>query len=1404
MSASLTRIRLLVAAAAADDPAWLAWSEARNTSSAAARMIVQRVSRGPDSGASGFVALGFAESLRWFGPVADETARRRIIAYAEQVLAAGAFPPPSQELRELTWPRIAAGPAGRSGILLLSHAETDLLALERVADELPTGFPPVAGEPLAGLDCAAALIDKAGGAPGSKLVVVVRIHGAPAAVPGLEDLVSHAEREGWHVVAISGVDSAMSAGWPRTSTVCAALAASLSAYFMAGGVGNVANGLFQVAHELLGQAIEFQPPQEMPAHGLYHPDLLLTSVEEWRSFRRAGRPVAPVLFYRAHVLSGNLQFVDQMVRALESRGFAAVGVFTSSLRERDAAGVPIALGLLDPPAVIVNTVSFPMLTLSSLNPSPESAQRSALELLDAPIIQAICCGASRSDWSESARGLGPAEAAMNVALPECDGRLISIPISFKEQHRYVPDPERTGRVADLARRLVRLRETPNAQKRIAIVLGNPGGKAKRIGGAVGLDTPASLLRWLSDMRGRGYDVGSLPETPDELMSQLLAQGCYDEACPLDPRSAWRLPRSSYVTWFKDQSALFRKSVRDAWGEPAASGATLAPPFWRGGKQSGRLPLMALYEPHSDPNDYLFSAVAFGNVIVAIQPPRGFGFDQETIYHSPDLPPCHHYAAFYRWLADDWRADAVVHFGTHGTLEWLPGKSLAMSADCAPDVLLGDLPLFYPFVINNPGEGAQAKRRTHAVIIDHLVPPLTQADSYGPLATLARLVEEYYRAESLDPAKLTVLRAQIWDLVQAQRLEEDLQQIRRERHGDHVHAWDSRISERGVPRAMESLSGRGFAHLLEDLDAYLCDLGRAQIRSGLHVFGVPPSGTALVDLMFAILYCSNGNVVPIVDAVAEACGIAPGTLQERRGVWPEPLRPALAACCKGDVVTVGQVCTAVESLARQLLRDLADSGFKVDRIDELLRLKLGTSTDELHDVLKFACEVVAPNLARTTDETTNLFAALEGRYVPAGPSGAPTRGMAHVLPTGRNFYTVDPRGVPSPAAWTTGLALASAALDRHFDDVGRWPESIALSVWGTPTMRTGGDDIAQALAFLGVKPLWDSVTRRTRGIEVIPLSELGRPRIDVTLRVSGFFRDAFPALIQLVDEAVRRVAVLDEPPDQNFVRKHWLSQRTAWMAEGLESAAAERRASFRVFSSKPGSYGTGVMEQIDNRSWRETRDLAEVVLAWGGWAYGSGSAEGVEAQEAFRRQLAAVELTVHNRDNREQDLFDSSDQFEYQGGLVSAVAALSGARPRAYVGDSSDPRRPEVRNLSAEALRVFRSRVVNPKWHAGIRRHGYRGGQEMALTVDSVFGFAATAGIIADWMFEAVAENFAMGEAREFLESSNPWALHSIAERLLEAEQRQLWSALPTTLDALRTVLLDSESALEEHAQGVDS
>lgn len=1407
-SSPLPRVRVLIASAALDTDEWADWQAARTENPAATRIVLQKVTRPRDGQDTLSAGVGYQETLRWFGPVHDADTRRQIIGYAAAVLAAEGFPPPVAEILKLmhlqpTMEDAVAAPVLTEGVVFLSHAETDLLALELAARDLPDDFPTVARHSLIGLADGKTLLDCFGARRGSSLLAILRIHGTAETVPGLLDLIRLANSEGWGVVVISGVGGS-AALLPRTADIDPAFAANLTDYFLAGGVANVTQALRYATAEYLRREVSFAAPRAMPAHGLYHPDLLVTDNAEWAIHRAPHRPTAMVLFYRAHVLSRNLEFVDRMIRALEARGFAAVGSFTSTLRDQGPDGVPAALSALDAyPDVVINTVNFPVFAASSLLRAPVGTGL-ALEKVNAPLLQAICCGTPRAVWQASARGLNSTEAAINLALPECDGRVITVPISFKENHRYVPDGERIARVADLAARFARLKTLPNKDKRIAIVLSNAAGKAQRIGGAVGLDTPASLLGWLEAMGAAGYGVGTLPETPAALMQALIARGSYDERHPLDLRHAWRMPRAQYVAWFETRPLGFRRDLCDMWGVPSASGTTIPPPFWRNNARAARrAPLLALSEPYTDDADYFFGGLRFGNVIITIQPPRGFGVDPEVVYHAPDLPPCHHYVAFYRWLSEVWQADALIHFGTHGTLEWLPGKSVALSADCAPDALLGDLPLFYPFVVNNPGEGAQAKRRTHAVIVDHLVPPLTHAETYGPLATLARLVEEYYRAEVLDPSKLSLLRRQIWDLVGSANLQDDLRQIRAERHGDHVHAWDERPNEQGIPRALDGLSGQGFAHLLEDLDAYLCDLGRAQIRGGLHVFGVPPADTALLDLMFAILRSPNGPIPSLTDATIRACGIDPAVLRDTRGVWPAPLAAPLANKL-GGTATVGQIKTCGETLAREWLEALVVRDFNPAGISILFCSNPDADTEfkraaqvDLTRIAQFVRDTLAPSLARTTDETQHLLGALNGAYVPAGAAGSPSRGMAHVLPTGRNFFTVDPRGLPTPAAWDVGVALARETLARHLAETDRWPERIALSIWGTPTMRTGGDDIAQALALLGVRPIWEAETRVARGLEIVPLAELGRPRIDVTLRVSGFFRDAFPGLMQLFDEAIQQVIALEEAAEDNFVRKHWLLDTTALVDAGAAPATAVDRAALRVFSTKPGAYGTGLAERMDSGAWADREYLADTVITSGGYAYSARHCEGIEASESFRRVLAGVDLVVQNQDNLEQDLFDSNEYFEFQGGLVAAVTGAAGKAPAAYFGDSSEASRPVVRTLQGEALRVYRSRVVNPKWLDAIQRHGYRGGLEMAATVDALFGFSATAGIVTDWMYEGIALTYTEGQAREFLQQHNPWALNAIVERLLEAEQRQLWNATPDVLARLRATLLDSEAILED-------
>ncbi|HZD49168.1 MAG TPA: cobaltochelatase subunit CobN, partial [Silvibacterium sp.] len=620
---------------------------------------------------------------------------------------------------------------------------------------------------------------------------------------------------------------------------------------------------------------------------------------------------------------------------------------------------------------------------------------------------------------------------------------------------------------------------------------------------------------------------------------------------------------------------------------------------------------------------------------------------------------------------------------------------------------------------------------------------------------------------------------------------DLKTMLTRDHGDHKHDWDDELTPDGVPTTLAEMSGNEVAHLIEDLDGYLCELGMAQIRSGLHTLGQMPP---LPEMLRSLTRLSNAGVPSLHAAVANAFGFELTSLMEEPG---ERL-PASGSLLGHAVHTNADVLEVLDRVALDLYTMLEDLGFRTDAIADVQRAVLGFESEDIGEVLSFACTTLVPRLEQADDEIENLLDALEGKYVPAGPAGAPTRGMAHILPTGRNFYAVDPRALPSQASWRVGQHLAREAVDRFLKEEGSYPEMMGLSVWGTSQMRTHGDDIAEAFALLGVEPVWNTQSRRIEGVSLIPLERLGRPRIDVTLRISGFFRDAFPHLIDLFDRAVSLVIDQDEPLDQNFPRKHYLTDLEK--KKDMPIDEAETLARYRMFGAKPGAYGAGILPLIETGNWKDDQDFARAFLEWGGYAYG-GAAAGVDARPVFAERLQTIQVALHNQDNREHDIFDSDDYFQFHGGMVASIRALTGIQPKAYFGDSSRPDAVRVRDLKEEALRVYRSRVVNPKWIESIKRHGYKGGLELAATVDYIFGFDATAQIAPDFVYEGLAEHYALSqEMRDFLSKSNPWALNAIAERLLEAAKRELWeNPNPETLEALQGVLLESETILE--AQG---
>ncbi|MFW0860108.1 MAG: cobaltochelatase subunit CobN [Dehalococcoidia bacterium] len=722
---------------------------------------------------------------------------------------------------------------------------------------------------------------------------------------------------------------------------------------------------------------------------------------------------------------------------------------------------------------------------------------------------------------------------------------------------------------------------------------------------------------------------------------------------------------------------------------------------------------------------------------------------------------------YEWIRNTFGAQVVMHIGKHGSLEWLPGKSVGLSDYCYPDVAISDLPNIYPYIINNPGEGTQAKRRSFCCIIDHLVPVMHNADTYDEMAELETQLEEYYQAKTVNPGKLSFLKEIIWEKVCESKLHFDLG-----------------LAAEEIPDDFDTF--------LAGLHGYLSEIKDTQIRDGLHIFGEPPAEQRLVEFLAALTRLPNGDVPSLRQSLVEMKGYDLDKLLADRG----QLNP--------DGRTNGQIIEDIHQLSLQLISCLADTGFDAAKISSVCQKILEQKDRKVAEVLDYICCSLVPRLEDTVDELSATRDAAGGKFVSAGPSGAPTRGMAHILPTGRNFYSVDPNTIPSPAAWKVGVKLGDDLLERYLKDEGCYPENIGIVLWGSPTMRTKGDDVAETLYLMGVKPVWQKESGYVKGLEVIPLEELKRPRIDVTFRISGFLRDAFPNIVELLDEAVQLVAFLDEPPEQNYIAKHVKEEIAELLAKGVNPEQAREEACYRIFGCKPGAYGAGVAKLIDSKDWKDDSDLGEVYVVWGGYVYGS-KTYGKKQPELFKRRLSVLDVAVKNTDTREYDMMDSDDFYAYHGGMIAAVRAFKGEAPRALIGDSSDPERVKTRSTAEEAKHVFRARILNPKWIESMKRHGYKGAADISRAVDIAFGWDATAEIMDDWMYEQLAEKFALGkEFTDWLKEVNPWALQNIAERLLEAIERGMWQSTEEMKRELQGVYLDIEGVLEESSSKVGS
>ena len=1112
----------------------------------------------------------------------------------------------------------------------------------------------------------------------------------------------------------------------RLSTISDEDYDALWAYLVEGGPENAANFL-RYGRAMLEGGDKPASAGPLLRAGVYWPGAGVADLSAAQAEWTDGNPVVPLIFYRALVQGAGLNPINRLARALMRAGLNPLPVFVASLKD------PVSTATLDqlfaaaPPSVILNCTSFAVGSAHAGDTSPANPLSMAAAN-DAPVFQVVMAGSSEEAWAEGLTGLSARDIAMNVALPEVDGRILARAVSFKGEAffdeatqcpiaTYRAQGDRVDFVARLAANWAKLRHTQPKDRRVALILANYPNKDGRLANGVGLDTPAATVHALQLLDGEGYRVLNAPADSDALMQAMMAGPTNWLTGRASREGGVQISMADYQIAYGQLPWELREAMETRWGTPEQD------PFYSAGAV--------------DCGHFSLSILQYGNVVVGLQPARGYNIDPTETYHSPDLVPPHHYLAFYFWLRHQFRADAIVHMGKHGNLEWLPGKALALSQSCWPEAVMGPMPHIYPFIVNDPGEGTQAKRRAQAVIIDHLTPPLTRAETYGPLRDLEALVDEYYEAAGVDPRRIAHLRREILTLTSATGLDRDA-----------------------------GMSGEDEDTDLARLDAYLCELKEAQIRDGLHIFGQSPDGQQERDLAIALARVprgqGQGGDASLIRALAADLKLSIDPLDCDMAA-PAPEKPAaLTALTDAAWRSNGDTVERLELWAQHLLRDGGRGGADPE------------PGPQASAVLQEIAKTIRPAIAACgPDEGAGLLTALSGRFVRPGPSGAPTRGRLDTLPTGRNFYSVDSRAVPTPTAWALGWKSANLLIEKHLQTHGDWPRTMLLTAWGTANMRTGGDDIAQALALMGVKPNWDAANRRVTGFDILPQGVLGRPRVDVTLRISGFFRDAFPQLIALFDSAARAVQALDEPDDLN----------------PAAARARETGTTPRVYGSKPGAYGAGLQAMIDERLWADKSDLAEAYLTWGSYAYGA-QHEGTPDRAGFATRLKQTEAIVQNQDNREHDILDSDDYYQFEGGAAAAVSSLQGRDRPVYHNDHSRPERPLIRTLDDEIARVVRSRVVNPKWIEGVKRHGYKGAFEIAATVDYLFAFAATTGAVANHHFDLIEAAFLEDAAtRDFIAAHNAPALKEIAERLAEAIERGLWTPRSNSararIDALR-------------------
>ena len=1124
-------------------------------------------------------------------------------------------------------------------------------------------------------------------------------------------------------------------------------------YFQLGGPEN-RSALLRYICSLFGSSVEVPPPRRERMQGIYHPDCPRDITrEEYVGRLDPSRPTVGVLIQQSAWVNGSLEPQDLLIQDIELLGANVLPVFmaptpseiTGAIGGREVFRTYLHEGdrrIVD--SLVLAGFGFSFLSLC--NPTDGSFRPgNILQELGVPALSCTGIFRPQAEWEADGIGMEGGELAISVAMPELDGQLTTVPFTFIERdsegHEHCGFREdRVMRIAQMAVRWARVGRVPVSERRVSILFNGGTLSNASIGAAGGLDSFASACNLLRRMAEEGYSIDHVPESGQEIVDEMLNAltnnlEWVDES-EIGARAADLVDNDIYKGWASETDGSHFEWVCRDWGEPPGEIMT----------HVGR---------------FIVPGVRNGNVYLGLEPNRGKHDKAEQLIHDPDLSPPHQYLAYYRWISRVFATDVHVHIGTHGSCEWLPGKGNGLSSGCSPDIMMEDMPHLYAYVIDDPSEGIVAKRRKKAVLVDHMMPSLTRAGTYDELMELEGQLQQYlFCKQTMQSAKM-------------------------EEVGDSIMEALAKLSMWKELGLSEDATREDVLPRCEEVFDYVTDLKDGLITDGLHIMGQVPEGRRLEEMVYCLTRLRNGKVPSLRGAVARA-----------EGFDLDRLLDDMSGFTDGELN--GTIVDRIDGEVQELISSMQGLGYDPDACRDLVGRRF-RGDEDMTVLSDFITRDIIPGIHGITDEIGNMVAGMRGGYVPPGPSGSPTRSGAHLLPTGRNYYSLDPETVPTQESWKVGVRMADDMIRSYIEREGKYPESVGIVVWSVDTMKTGGDDTAYILYLLGVRPVWGSSGGKVTGLEIMSREEMGRPRIDVTVRISSLFRDTFPNLFQLIDEAVEMVADLDESEEDNYIRKHLREDIADLIEGGMMPAEAREQAMIRVFGEPPGTHGAGVNILVESSKWDSVEDLAQIYVTCGCSAYGR-RWRGERRPDLFRRRIEGLDVAVKNQVDREFDLIDTDDGYSYLGGMNAVCRAAGIERPVNYVGDSSDPDRIRTRDLEGEMAYILRTRILNPKWLDGLKEHGFVGANLVHDNINHAYGLDATSDVIEDWMYEAMADRFLFDESnRSWLGESNPFALRDILDDLLEAIDRGLWDASNDTRERLRDLYLEAEGLLEEDA-----